>query len=232
MRADEQRVALALPYFQGVSETGIGQLFADALLQRFPAQAEIIRQGDPPEFLHLIVEGRVEVCSSYLGRETTVDLLNAGDSFILAAVFLNKAYLKSARALSPVRLLLLPAGAVRSVFQEDPAFAAACAADLARGYRRLVKEISNLKLRSSLERVANWLLQQARREGDVPQFTIPVDKKTLAAKLGIAPEVLSRNFAALSSHGVKVSGKLVEVTDLARLEDLAKPEPTIDDPYY
>ena len=34
------------------------------------------------------------------------------------------------------------------------------------------------------------------------------------------------------AHGVKVTGKSVEVTDLARLEALAQPVPIIDDPAY
>jgi CRP/FNR family transcriptional activator FtrB len=95
-----------------------------------------------------------------------------------------------------------------------------------------VKEVSNLKLRSSLERLANWLLRYARQQEASTAFVIPFDKKTLAAQLGIAPEVLSRNFAALAAHGVKISGKSVEITDPARLEALAQPAPTIDDPAY
>lgn len=232
VRSEEQRVCLGLPYLQGLAHNSVNQLLEGARLERFHAHALLIEQGRSPEFLHLVVEGRVEVFSRYRDRETTVDVLSEGESFILAAVFLDRAYLKSARALTPVRLLLLPALSVREVFQGDPAFAERCAADLARSYRRLVKEVSNLKLRSSLERLANWLLHHARRDEASPQFNIPFDKKTLAAKLGIAPEVLSRNFAALAAHGVKVSGKLVEVTDLARLEDLAQPVPAIDDPAY
>ena len=127
---------------------------------------------------------------------------------------------------------MIPARAVRRVFRQDPVFAETCGTELARGYRRLVKEVSNLKLRSSLERLANWLLRQARRDAGSAHFTIPFDKKTLAAKLGIAPEVLSRNFAALAAYGVTVSGKSVHVADLAGLEAFARPSPAIDDPGY
>jgi len=232
LRPDEEKFSAALPYFDGLSGASVRQLLDGAILQRFPMQADIIRQGGTPDFLHVVVEGRVEVFTSYLDRETTVDVLGAGDCFILAAVFLDKAYLKSARALSPARLLLIPAAAVRRVFGDDPVFAGKCAAELAEGYRRLVKEVSNLKLRSSLERLANWLLHHARRDEANARFVIPFDKKTLAAKLGIAPEVLSRNFAALAAHGVKVTGKSVEVTDLELLERLAQPLPEIDDPGY
>lgn len=232
MRADEYQTAAALPYFAGLKEASVKKLLDGALLQRFPVHADIISQGQNPDFLHVLVEGRVEVFTSYRDRETTVDILGEGDCFILAAVFLDKAYLKSARSLTPTRLLLVPAAAVRAVFREDAAYAEKCATDLANGYRRLVKEVNNLKLRSSLERLANWLLHHARRDEANGRFVIPFDKKTLAGKLGIAPEVLSRHFATLGAHGVKVTGKAVEVTDLALLETLAQPVPIIDDPGY
>lgn len=232
MRTEDQSFAAGLPYFHGLAAASVTRLLDGAVLQRFPGQAGIIRQDGTPDFLHVVVEGRVEVFTSHRDRETTIDVLGEGDCFILAAVFLDRAYLKSARSITPVRILMIPAPAVRSVFRDDPAYAEKCAAELASGYRRLVKEVNNLKLRSSLERLANWLLHHARRDEAGSRFLIPFDKKTLAAKLGIAPEVLSRHFAALGAHGVKVTGKSVEVTDLALLERLAQPEPIIDDPGY
>lgn len=234
MRAEVERVARSLKLFEGLAEASIKELLDKASLQRFPAHAELIRQGGHPDFLHVVAEGRVEVFATYRDRERTVEVLEAGESFILAAVFLDKGYLKSARAITPVRLLLLPAAVVRAVFRSDPVFAERCAAELAWGYRGLVKEVSNLKLRSSIERLANWLYLQARREseGGSSRFVIPFDKKTLAARLGIAPEVLSRNFQALAAHGVTVSGKSVEVKDMELLEAFAQPSPTIDDPAY
>jgi CRP/FNR family transcriptional activator FtrB len=104
------------------------------------------------------------------------------------------------------------------------------ATELARGYRSLVKELNNLKLRTSLERLANWILHQAPGSGPTASFTFPFDKKTLAAKLGVNPEVLSRNFASLIPYGVTISGKLIVVRDRGLLESFARPTPLIDDP--
>ena len=232
MRAEDESLAAALPFFRGLDENSVKRLLENAYLQRFPAHVDLIRQGEHPDFLHVVADGQVEVFSRHGDRETTVSVLGEGSSFILAAVFLDRPYLKSARSIGPVRLLLIPAAEVRAVFRTDPAFAANCAAELARCYRSMVKEVSNLKLRSSLERLANWLLQQTRAGGRDSGFNIPFDKKTLAAKLGIAPEVLSRNFAALAAHGVTISGRSVKVTDLALLEEFARPNAAIDDPDY
>ena len=56
------------------------------------------------------------------------------------------------------------------------------------------------------------------------------EKKVLASRLGMAPEVLSRSFAALVPYKVRVSGPTVEIGDLEALATLAKPSVTIDDP--
>lgn len=71
------------------------------------------------------------VFSSHCDLETTVNIIETGTAFITAAVFLDRIYLKSARSLTPSRLLLLPAAAVRTVFRTDPVFAHGIAKDLA-----------------------------------------------------------------------------------------------------
>ena len=47
---------------------------------------------------------------------------------------------------------------------------------------------------------------------------------------GMAPEVLSRSFAALAAYAVTVSGPAVHLGDIEALRKLAQPSPTIDDP--
>lgn len=229
MRQEDESVVRTLPIFEDMRDENVSFLLTASYLQGFPAKMELIQQGNRADFLHVILEGHVEAFSKHGDRETTVSVLGPGDCFILAAVFLDQVYLKSARTLSPSRLLLLPADSVRQAFGRDPAFANRIATELARGYRSLVKEINNLKLRTSLERLANWILLQASGSSPETSFTFPFDKKTLAAKLGVTPEVLSRNFVSLISYGVTVRGKSVIVRNRAILEEFAKPTPLIDD---
>lgn len=230
MRVEDESASAALPFLEGLAEKSVRDLLSGAYLQRFPSHVELVEQGRHADFLHVVVEGQIEVFSRHRDRETTVSILGPGHCFILAAVFLDQVYLKSARTISPARLLLLPAAAVHAVFGSDPVFAHRIAAEMAKGYRSLVKEVNNLKLRTSLERLANWILRQAPGSGPTSSFTFPFDKKTLASKLGVTPEVLSRNFGSLIPYGVTIDGKSVVVKDRAVLENLAKPDPLIDDP--
>ena len=230
MRIDDQNEMRALPLFAGVAAGHVDHMLRISFLQRFPAHVELVREGEPADFLHVIVDGQVEVFAAYRDRETTVAVLGPGHSFIVAAVVLDRIYLKSARALSWARILMIPADAVRQYFSEDAAFARALATELAIAYRGVVKELKNQKLRSSLERLANWLLARDTETGGKGQFDLPFDKKVLAARLGMAPEVLSRSFAALVAYGVTVNGPAIALGDIPALRKLAQPSPTIDDP--
>jgi CRP/FNR family transcriptional regulator, transcriptional activator FtrB len=230
VRTEDQVEMRALPLFLGVSANHVDQLLKLSFLQRFPAHVELVREKEPADFLHVIVDGQVEVFAAHRDRETTVSVLGPGQSFIVAAVVLDKVYLKSARALSPARILMIPADAVRRCFSEDAAFARALAVELALAYRGVVKELKNQKLRSSLERLANWLLARDIESGSTGQITIPFDKKVLASRLGMAPEVLSRTLAALAPYDVIVKGPAIQLNDICALRKLAQPSATIDDP--
>ncbi|MFN3481866.1 cyclic nucleotide-binding domain-containing protein [Rhabdaerophilum calidifontis] len=230
MRAEELAEMGRLPLFVDVTEAHVAAMLRGAFLQRFPAHVELVREGEPADFLHVIVDGQVEVFAAYRDRETTVSVLGTGHSFIVAAVLLDRVYLKSARTLSPARILLVPAETVRAYFAIDATFARALAVELALAYRGVVKELKNQKLRSSLERLANWLLIRDAETGGTGRFDLPFDKKILASRLGMAPEVLSRAFASLAPYHVRVEGPQVRIGDPAALAGLAQPKPTIDDP--
>lgn len=230
MRTDEMEEMRRLPLFTDVDPAHVDAILGVSFLQRFPDSVELLREGDRADFLHVVVEGQVEVFSVYRDRETTVAVYGPGHSFIVAAVILDRVYLKSARTLSSARVLLIPAAAVHRTFAVDPAFARALAQEMAYAYRDVVKELKNQKLRTSLERLANWLLAHNDATGGSGRFPLPFEKKVLASRLGMAPEVLSRSFVSLMPYKVTVRGPIVEIRDLEALRKLAKPTPTIDDP--
>ncbi len=219
----EQRI------FTGVDPTCVDDMLHASFLQRFPPHVELVSEGEPADFLYVVIEGQVEVFARYCDRETTISVLGPGSCFITAAVVLDRVYLKSVRSLTNARALLIPADAVRRCFAQDAAFGRALAIDLALAYRSVVKELKNQKLRSGIERLANWLLVAHAESGSAPSFTLPFEKKILASRLGMAPEVLSRAFATLAAYQVRVSGSNVEIGDLDALHKLARPIATIDD---
>lgn len=228
MRPEEWSTIRALPLFHDMSEENFGTLMNAAFLQRFPARVNLIEEGDLPDFLHIVVEGPVELFARHDGHETTLDIIGPVTTFILAAVIRDEPYLKSARTLSPAQILMVPARTVRDVFDRDAAFARAIVNELAQRYRGIVKALKNEKLRTSAQRLANWILSTETKQGCRRQVDLKYDKRIIASNLGMSPENLSRNLALLSDHGIRSSARDIVIEDRSALERFAKPNPLID----
>jgi CRP/FNR family transcriptional activator FtrB len=230
MRSVDVDLVRSLPLFSGMQGANLPPLIEAGYLQRFPRGVVLAHEGEKPHFLHVLVEGSVEFFSTSRGRETTLSFLSPPAAFILAAVVLDQLYLKSARTTEDSTVLLIPAEAVRDVFDRDPGFARAIVAELAVRYRGLVKDLKNQRLRSGLERLANWILAHDEKLGRPGSFRLPIEKKALANLLGMRPENLSRAFADLAELGVEVDGAKLTIVDAAALTRFARPDRLIDDP--
>jgi CRP/FNR family transcriptional regulator, transcriptional activator FtrB len=228
MRPKEYDLIRSLPLFQAVSPENFETLIGGALLQRFPQGVTLINEGDLPDFLHVVVEGTAELFARHNGHATTLDILQPVTTFMLAAVVRDEMYLKSARTLTAARVLMIPAQTVRDVFDRDAAFARAIVGELAARYRCIVRSLKNEKLRTSAERLANWILAEDARHGSTHRVALAVDKRTLASQLGMTPENLSRNLAQLSHHGIKNAPHGFVIEDADALRRFAKPDALID----
>ena len=118
---------------------------------------------------------------------------------------------------------------IDSIFDADSDFARAIVTELAQCYRSVIKAQKDLKLRTSLERLANYLLRQQRNAGGGASFDLAYEKRRLASVLGMTPENLSRAFKGLQPFGVSVAGTRITIDDQGDLARFAKPNPLIDD---
>jgi CRP/FNR family transcriptional activator FtrB len=212
-----------------MSDANFETLMQAAYLQTFPAHLDLITEGDPADFLYILIEGCVELYARSNERETALEIVHPFGTFILAAVLKDAVYLMSARTYMRSKILLIPSENIRDVFQKDAAFARAIVVELAGCFRSVVKEHKDLKLRTAVERLANRLLRYHRDQGGREWLELPHDKRLLASLLGMTPENLSRAFNTLKPYGVEVEGARIHLKDIPSLETLAKPNPLIDD---
>lgn len=231
MRSADVPEVRSLALFADMAEESFAAMVRAAYVQTFPPGVELVVEGDPADFLHVVVDGTVELFAGWNGRETTMATLRPVSTFILAATIKDAPYLMSARTLEKSRVMLVPSQDVRAAFDADPVFARAIVTELAACYRTVVKNTKDLKLRTSLERLANYLLRQRARAG-ADRFELTVEKRRLAAYLGMTPENLSRAFRALQPYGVEVDGAAIAMREPEAVIRLAKPTPLIDDPAH
>jgi CRP/FNR family transcriptional activator FtrB len=229
LRPQELTQLKALPLFADMAEASFNALLDAALLQQFPAGVVLIREGEPADFLHVLVDGLVEIYTEQNGDEWGISLIKPVTTFILAAVVSDQSYLNSVRTLAESRVLLIPAPRVRAIFDQDVVFARVVALELALAYRASVKKLKGHMARSSIERLANWVLAEANR-GTGHNVVIPFDRGTLASHIGTTRENLSRSLALLTDHGVRIRGREIVIDRRDQLETFARPQPLIDDP--
>lgn len=218
-----------LHLFSEMAGENFASLMRGVYVQNFPPQIELIVEGDPSDFLHVLLSGSVDLFCTWNGRETSLATVRPIETFILAATIREAPYLMSARTLEKSRIALIPSQDVRTIFGSDAGFARAIVLELAQAYRSVVRAQKDLKLRTSLERLANYLLRVQKRTDGAADFSLDFEKRRLASVLGMTPENLSRAFKGLQSYGVNVSGTRIRIENQADLERFAKPNPLIDD---
>ncbi|WP_245566251.1 helix-turn-helix domain-containing protein [Stappia stellulata] len=218
-----------LHLFSDMAHENFMSLMRGAYVQAFPPQIEMITEGDPSDFLHVVLTGSVDLFCSWNGRETSMATVRPISTFILAATIRDAPNLMSARTLEKSRIALIPSQDVRAAFNADSDFARAIVTELAQCYRSVIKTQKDLKLRTSLERLANFILRQQKRADGGAGFDLPFEKRRLASFLGMTPENLSRAFKGLQPYGVSVNGTRITIKEQSDLETFAKPSPLIDD---
>lgn len=228
MRPTDIPKVRALPMFADVGDDTFNRVTGSAYLQRFPANTTLLLEGDPVDFLYVLLQGQVELQGTWKDKETTLTILRPVSTFILAAVVLDADALMSARTLERCEILMISGDAIRAAMAEDARFAVSIARELSGCYRGLVRTIKNQKLRGGVERLANYLLTLRAKSGGGDLVHLPHEKRVLAALLGMTPENLSRAFATLGGYGVDVTGADVRLCKLRDLERLARPDPLID----
>lgn len=230
MREHDKETIRNLALFAEMQDAHFEAMLKGSFFQRFPREVVLIEEGAPADFLHIVVDGMVELYATHKGRQCTMAVVRPVSTFILAAVLKDAPYLMSARTLESSHILMIPSENLRTTMEADMGLARAMVRDLAGCYRSVIKALKNHKLRSGVERLANYLLRVHDAQGGNGTIRLPLEKRMLASMLGMTPENLSRAFGTLRHYGVKVRGAEIELTMIEDLRVLAKPHPFIDDP--
>jgi CRP-like cAMP-binding protein len=218
-----------LPLFAGLSAEVLTRLAA-ATTRRELRRGEILfREGDAPSGFYIVVHGRVALTAGARNaRERVAEIVGAGRSFGEPIMFLEKPYIVGARALSDCLVLHVARDAVFAELDRNPTLARRMIANLSAKLHSTVQEVELNALGTGSQRFAAWLLKSlpAAKAG-AAAVTLPAAKKTVASRLNLSAEHLSRVLGQLSAAGlIRVRGREVEIPDVARLRSWSeRPRP-------
>lgn len=224
----ENRVA-SLALFRGVAPDVRAEMLDNAIIQRVAAGTVLFNQGDIPTFQHIVLSGSVQLfgCSG-ADRDVLIDVVGPAGLVMPAAVMTRDRYLMECRVPEASQVLMIRASSLCEAILKDPILAQNVITGLAGQFRRMVRQIKNLKLRSTLERVGCYILALSHNSGGHRIVELPYGKHLIASELGMTRESFSRALAALQSEGIVVRGDRIEIVDVERLARASGPDPLID----
>lgn len=187
------------------------------------SNAVLCRQGAPADTLRYLLEGQVALTQTGAGGEQAViDVVHPVSSLALTSVVTGEPHIMTAQAMKPSRLLEIPAAPLRQLVDTEPSLAITMLRGVSVDVEAATRQVLDLKLRNSAQRLGCYLLSLVDGSGAPPiQLRLPYPKRLLAARLGCRYENLSRAFAVLRAVGVETHGARVILHDLAALQTFA-----------
>jgi CRP-like cAMP-binding protein len=204
-----------LPLFTGLRPAELARIAAGTRRHELARGGLLFRAGEPSTGIFAVVYGRIELRA----RARVAGVVDAGESFAEAVMFLGKPYIVSARAAADSLALEVSKQAVFAELERNPLFARRIIAALAQRVEAMVRELERAALGTAGERFVAWLLrdQPAGASGEAV-VTLPAAKRAIAARLNLSAEHFSRVLKALSRRGLlEVRGRELRIPDVARL---------------
>jgi len=202
----------SIPLFANAFDETIAAVAAASSLREFPARAVLVAEGAAVEDLYTVVNGAVELLSERDERRLTLCIARSNQPILVCSILAGQSP-ASARILEPSRLMITPAKLILDLIRRDSSLAEDVLRDLSDKWLQMIECFKSHRLLTSSERIADWILNADASSGSTGEVVIPFDKRVLASYLGMAPEQLSRHFAALASVGVEVRGRHITLVD-------------------
>lgn len=202
------------------------RLCARATQSTFERGATIFLQGEHARSIFIVLDGWIKLYRiAPSGAEAVVGVFTKGRSFGEAVAFRDDTYPVSAEAVTFSRVLRIEAATFLREIERDPSVATSVLSATFTHLHALVAQVEALKARSGAQRVAEFLLELTDCTDGACRITLPYDKGLIAGRLGMKPESLSRAFAKLKSHGVKITQNDATIEDVAALEAMVNDDP-------
>jgi CRP/FNR family transcriptional regulator len=184
----------------------------------------VFQRGAPATRFFILLEGAVNlVLHSRLGDEKVVETLRTGSCFAETLLFEDDpVYATSAVVVADAVVLAVPSAAYRAALEGSALTCLHLLTSVSRRVDALVREVEAQSLTDARTRIVRHVLELAATGSAIPssavELKLPEPKRRLAARLGIAPETLSRTFRALRNAGLMaVHGQTIRIDDLDRL---------------
>ncbi len=209
---------MLLPIFIGLQLSDLALLLRDAWVQHYSDGHAVFHSAEPADRLYVILDGHVELFVETEAKKSVLDVVRRPALLGEAALYGDGCYGESARIVGHSRLLAIPAQPFLAVLSQRFDLTRRMLAVMSNRLHGLVKHISSLKIDTTAQRLAGFLLGIADSHDGIVTARFLYDKRLAAEALGMTAESLSRALGRLEQLGVqRRSESEVIIDDLAAL---------------
>lgn len=205
--------------FGELDEAELAVLAEHAVERRLARDEILFIAGDEAQGLFVICSGALRAFREGVdGREQVIHVERAGATIAELPVFDDKPYPSTVAAEEPTVVLFLDKREVKALCLRYPQIALAALKMLAGRLRRCAELVEALSLHEVDQRLARWLLSEARLRGvrkeQVIAVTLVLTNQQIAARIGSVREVVSRALNRLQNNGlIQIEGRVIKIAD-------------------
>ncbi|MBI1765858.1 MAG: Crp/Fnr family transcriptional regulator [Acidobacteria bacterium] len=209
--------------FGELAESELTALAGHAVERRLARDEILFIAGDEAQGLFVICAGALRAFREGVdGREQVIHVERAGATIAELPVFDDKPYPSTVAAEEETVVLFLDKREVRALCLRHPQIALAGLKMLAGRLRRCAELVEALSLHEVDQRLARWLLSEARlrgaKQGQTLTVTLLLTNQQIAARIGSVREVVSRALNRLQNNGlIVIEGRVIKIADEAAL---------------
>jgi CRP-like cAMP-binding protein len=231
MSSDTLAILNHHPLFEAMAAESLPCVLDQPELVTLPEGMALFRQGDLADRMYVLADGMVELYVERPGMPTEIlARLGSGECVGANALMPGGTHAAGARVVQTARAALISGVKMLALLHDDFDLTLSLIAVMAGSLRGQVKEITELKLQSTSERLASYLVALAGAGAGRTIVRLPFEKRLLADRLGMEPATLSRAFAKLRDVGVETGrGDRVEIADLSILREMSEALETMMD---
>lgn len=219
---EKTQIAQKLSEFYMFSElqpTQIEQLVSGTRVLDVTRGGTLFNRGDNAHGFYLLLEGQIKLgVISPHGDEKVIGLIQPGQSFGEAVLFLERSFPVYAHATIDSKVMLITRDTIFDILDNDTTVVRRMLAGISARNRQLVNDIESISLQNSTQRLIGYLLQISTDSPNPERVQLPANKLTIASMLNITPETLSRVMLRLNNAGlIEVNGKEIVIINVSGL---------------
>jgi CRP-like cAMP-binding protein len=183
----------------------------------------LFHQGSKVHSFYIVLSGKVKLYRvSFDGQTKIIEVINPGDAFAEALMFLEKStFPLTAAGMEPSKVLQIPCQYYKEILFAAPNCTINLLGAMALKLHRRIQEIELLTLQNTKHRITHYLMNLVSDLNvKEHELELPIAKQLIASQLGMKPETFSRLFKEMKRRDILSSkGSKIFIHDLDKLRN-------------